>query len=112
MFADESWDELYASHVLEHVTQARFAPTLGGLYRILRPGGKLMISVPDLEILCRLFIHPQMTWQSVIEATRMMFGGQDDEFDFHYIGLSYEFLSLYLAASGFENRASRSIWTF
>lgn len=45
-FADRSVDEIYASHVLEHVPQGAVPPTLAGLYRVLKKGGRLMIAVP------------------------------------------------------------------
>ena len=32
---------------------------------------------------------------------RMMFGGQIDEFDYHYFGWNYEFLNSYLNEAGF-----------
>jgi predicted SAM-dependent methyltransferase len=102
MFADGSWDEIYASHVLEHVPQMRMMSTVKGLYRILKPGGKIMISVPDLETLCRLFTHPQMSARGRFDVMTIMFGGQADEFDFHYVGLSWEILSSYLADAGFS----------
>ena len=53
-FADASVDEIYASHVLEHVSQAAVLATLKGLYRILKPDSRLMISAPDLETLCKI----------------------------------------------------------
>ena len=33
---------------------------------------------------------------------RMMFGGQIDEFDYHYFGWNYEFLNSYLIEAGFK----------
>jgi predicted SAM-dependent methyltransferase len=33
---------------------------------------------------------------------RMAFGGQMDEFDYHYVGLSYEILTRYLLNAGFS----------
>lgn len=101
-FAAESCDEIYASHVLEHVSIARILPTLRGFHRILKPGGRVMISVPDLEVLCKLFIHPQMQKPARFHVMTMMFGGQVDSADFHYVGLTFEFLSDYLAGAGFS----------
>ena len=50
-FADESVDEIYASHVLEHLDHKREIPKASKeLHRILKPTGVLSISVPDLEI--------------------------------------------------------------
>ena len=49
------------------------------------------ISVPDLEALCRLFLVPSLTSESDSIFKRMVFGGQMDPYDFHLVGLSYDF---------------------
>ena len=43
-FDDDSFDEVYASHVLEHVL--RWENLLHDIYRIMKPGGVLTIRVP------------------------------------------------------------------
>ena len=91
-FADASVSAVYASHVLEHVPQALVAPTLAGIRRILKQGGAFMVSVPDLQELCRLFAHPEGTIDSRMHIMRMMFGGQVDNYDFHYFGWTWEFM--------------------
>lgn len=101
-FPDGMFDIIYGSHVLEHVSQRNMLRTLSGLYRILSPNGKLMISVPDLEILCKLFVHPEIDEESRFHVMKMMFGGQTDPFDFHYIGLTHEFMLGYLGAANFK----------
>ena len=53
--ANESCCEVYASHVLEHLGYNGELPkTLEGIHRVLKPGGRLRASVPDLETLCRM----------------------------------------------------------
>lgn len=102
-FADNSVDTIYASHVLEHVPyQGVLQATLNEWFRALVPGGTVMISVPDLETLCRLFLEPELTYEQRFHIMRVIFGGQIDTFDFHYAGLTFEFLTAYLAAAGFE----------
>lgn len=102
-FPDGAFDVIYGSHVLEHISQGNMVHTLSGLYRILGPNGKLMISVPDLEVLCKLFVDPELDKAARFHIMRMMFGGQTDPFDFHYIGLSYEILLEYLQAANFKS---------
>ncbi len=46
-FAESEFDEIYLSHVLEHVPHAQVPGVLVGLHRILNEGGTLRISVPD-----------------------------------------------------------------
>jgi predicted SAM-dependent methyltransferase len=100
-FADTSVDNVYASHVLEHVSQADVLPVLQGVHRILASGGKFLISVPDLDTLCHLFISPWATPEVKWHAMRMIFGGQIDPHDFHYMGFNEQFLRSLLGQAGF-----------
>ena len=85
-FDDGSIEEVYASHTVEHVNQKKMLKTLKGVQRILKDGGKFYVSVPDMDILCRLFLDPKSPLKIKFEVMRMMFGGQIDEFDYHYFG--------------------------
>jgi predicted SAM-dependent methyltransferase len=110
-FAEGSVDEVYASHVYEHLGYQQELPrALAEIHRILKPGGILRIAVPDLEILCRLFIHPDLTLPERFHVMRMMFGGQIDPFDFHKVGLNWEILSDYLGRARF--RTARRVASF
>ena len=101
-FADGSVDNVYASHVLEHVSQTEVPAVLRGVHRILAPAGKFMISVPDLDVLCHLFISPWASAEMKWHAMRMMFGGQMDPHDFHHVGFNESFLHDFLTQSGFS----------
>lgn len=102
-FPDGSVEEIYASHVLEHLGYHSHLPrTLKEFHRVLRPGGIARISVPDFEVLCRLFLDPAATLEERFHCMRIVFGGQLDEYDFHRVGLTHEFLSRYLYAAGFS----------
>lgn len=101
---DASCAEVYASHVLEHLGYDSDLPrTLVGIHRILKPGGRLRVSVPDLDILCRLFVHPSLDGESRFQVMRMMFGGRTTEYDVHHAGLNFEFLATYLQQVGFRD---------
>ena len=101
-FDDNSVSEVYASHVVEHVDQKNIKNTLKGVFRILKENGKFYISVPDMEILCRIFLDPKAPKEVKFHTMRMMFGGQTDDYDYHYFGWNYEFLKNYLAEAGFK----------
>jgi predicted SAM-dependent methyltransferase len=101
-FATDSVAEVYASHVLEHLPQSKVLATLQGLHRVLVPGGLLRLSVPDLDILCHTFISPQATLPMKWHVMRMMFGGQVDAHDFHYIGWNRDLLFDFLGQAGFK----------
>jgi predicted SAM-dependent methyltransferase len=101
--ADESCCEVYASHVLEHLGyNGELQKTLTGIYRVLKPGGRLRASVPDLEMLCRVFLHPSLDYAGRFRVMRMMFGGRSTPYDVHYVGLNFEFLARFLQDAGFR----------
>jgi predicted SAM-dependent methyltransferase len=106
-FDDNSVAEVYASHVYEHLGfQQELPAALKEVHRVLRPGGVFHIGVPDMEILSKLLLHPQLTTQERFQVIKMMFGGQLDPYDFHRVGLTWEFLTGFLRAAGFQ-RATR-----
>lgn len=102
-FADGSIEEIYASHVLEHLGYGEKLPhALGEFNRVLKPGGMARISAPDFEILCRMFVDPRYSAEQRMHVMRMAFGGQVDADDFHHVGLSFEILSDFLKRAGFS----------
>ena len=101
MFENDSASDVYASHVFEHVIQAKVLDTLKEIRRILKPGGKFYVSVPDLDILCHTFINPMASTEIKFHVMRMMFGGQVDDHDFHFFGWNQVFLVDFLSQAGF-----------
>jgi predicted SAM-dependent methyltransferase len=102
--AEESCCDVYASHVLEHLGyNGELQKTLKGIYRVLKPGGRLRASVPDLEMLCRMFLHPSLDSAGRFHVMRMMFGGRTTDHDVHFVGLTFEFLGGFLHEAGFRD---------
>ena len=99
------------SHVLEHLDyQTEVTRALREFRRVLVPGGKLMIGVPNLETLAHLLIAPFFSVDSKYHVMRMMFGGQTDKHDYHKSGFTYVFLYSFLKAEGFDR--IRQVETF
>ena len=102
-FADGSVEEIYASHVLEHLGYVEKLPrALAEFRRVLKPGGVAKISVPDFEVLCRMFVDSRASAEQRMHVMRMAFGGQIDPDDFHHVGLSFEILGDFLRRAGFS----------
>lgn len=101
---DASCSEVYASHVLEHLGYDRELPkALNEINRVLKTNGRLRVSVPDLEILCRLFLKPGLAPARRFHVMRMMFGGRMDAHDVHHSGLTAEFLGHFMLKAGFRD---------
>lgn len=99
--ADASCETVYVSHLLQKVEQHELVTVLQSISRLLIPDGQLMLSVPDLEALCKLYLNPQLTKNARLQVMRMLFGGQIHEGDFNRSGLSFEWLNDCLVAAGF-----------
>lgn len=106
-FADNTFAEIYASHVVEHFDyMGELEQTLREWCRVLAPGGRIGISVPDLDILAALFVQKDaLTFEDRFLIMRMMFGGHVDQYDHHKVGLSQDLLTGYLMLSGFTGVA-------
>jgi len=104
-FADNTFSEIYASHVLEHFDYYRkLQDTLIEWHRVLEPGGKILLSVPDLDVLAELFLlKNELTVDERFSVMRMIFGGHTDKYDFHVVGLNEEFLTFFLVNAGYVN---------
>lgn len=56
-FADNTFDVVYHSHVLEHFSRTEGKIFLSECFRICKPGGIIRIVVPDLENIVRSYLH-------------------------------------------------------
>jgi len=52
---DNSYDLVFASHVLEHVAWYRVHAALREVYRILKPGGEFEVYVPDFAYIVQCY---------------------------------------------------------
>jgi len=104
-FADATFGEVYASHVAEHFDYMNDLSTaLREWRRVLMPGGRLYLSVPDLDVLARMFIDREhLNADERFFVMRIIFGGHVDDYDYHMTGLNEEFLTAYLVGAGFAN---------
>lgn len=56
-FESNSFDLVFASHVLEHVPWYRTDSAISEAFRILKPGGELEIYVPDFSYIVSCYLH-------------------------------------------------------
>jgi predicted SAM-dependent methyltransferase len=54
-FLDETFDYIFSEHMIEHISYNDGLKTLAECHRILRRGGKIRVSTPDLAFLIALY---------------------------------------------------------
>ena len=98
---DATVGEIYASHVLEHLSLAEVRRALAEWHRVLAPSGRVLISVPDLAKLGPALAHPNLQSDVRDWIIAAIYGGQGDPYDFHKSGFTIETLSRKLRRAGF-----------
>lgn len=103
IFADGTFDVIYASHVLEHFDYYKdLTPVLIEWRRKLKPGGRLMLSVPDLDMLCARFADKRRyNAGDRYHLMRIIMGGHTDDHDYHLTAFNEEIMAHHLAQAGF-----------
>ncbi len=108
-YEDESVDEIYSSHALEHIGKYEVVPTLTEWWRVLKWGGLLTIEVPDFEYVCKNWLkYRDNGWN--LDA---VFGDQSTPGQFHKTGFTRQIMYDYLAQAGFQGRPVESgiVWS-
>ena len=60
----DSFDYIFSEHIIEHVSYNDGLAMLKESFRILKPGGKVRISTPDLKFLIDLYSEPKTPLQN------------------------------------------------
>ena len=96
-YADNSVDEVRASHLLEHFPHGQTVAIVQEWVRVLKPGGTIRISVPDFDKIQEVY-NSRGSYDVPIEAFLM--GGQLDEHDRHLAIFNRQKLETLLRAAG------------
>ncbi|MCH8851205.1 MAG: hypothetical protein IID41_00970 [Planctomycetes bacterium] len=96
-YDDNTVDEIYASHVLEHFRKREVGKVLNNWVSKLKSGGRIRIAVPDFEHICKRFLQTGSRDPMTISYA---YGGQKDDDDFHKVGFDYFSLHDLMRACG------------
>jgi SAM-dependent methyltransferase len=97
-YPDNSVDEIWASHCLEHVEWERVSDVLREWLRVLRPGAPAIIAVPNLDYAARYWLHGP----SRPDALEILFGTPNSPGGQHTGGWGPRSFREELEAAGFE----------
>ena len=100
MFEDDSVDEIYACHLLEHFTRIEIdeGTILKEWFRVLKKGGILRIAVPNFEAI----VEEYLSSKNLDIVMGLLYGGQNYEYNFHYQAYDFNRLSRLLKKVGFS----------
>lgn len=96
---DESIDEIRASHVIEHINPWEIPDTILEWKRVLKTGGLLRIYCPDANVICAAYVKRLIDSR---EFSRLMFGNQDYDENYHKAAYNRTRLDNLLEEAGFE----------
>lgn len=103
-YEDGTVDEVYASHVLEHIHHSKTFPTIQEWVRVLKPGGRIRIAIPDFEkVLKNVKDDPEKFNSGYISA--WLHGTHDVDHDRHQAVILKEDLESMLRACGIDDIA-------
>lgn len=104
---DASIDEIWCSHALEHVPMRQVPAALKEFLRILKPGARAIIQVPNFDYVARYWLTGgDRPW-----AEQMVFGLQDHEGEFHKAAWNSLLLRGDCEGVGFEVLRIEMRWT-
>lgn len=95
---DESVDEIITDHALEHVSLPEVKQSLKEWLRILKPGARAIVIVPDLVWCCQNWLN----WQTDDWHMHTIFGHQGSEGQQHKCGFTHKLLRQYAEEAGFR----------
>lgn len=104
-YPDESVDEILAVHVFEHFWADEVEGILKEWNRVLKPGGKLILEMPDLKKVLKLFEDPKspvnLTYGALYGGYIFGSEGKTVE-DLHKWIWTFDTLSVLAEKAGFE----------
>lgn len=97
-FRTNTFDLVYASHILEHFNKFDTQNVLKEWVRVLKPGGIIRLSVPSIENLIEIYNNRK----DLSDIVGPLFGGQNYRGNFHYNIFNKKSLKTMLINSGCE----------
>jgi ubiquinone/menaquinone biosynthesis C-methylase UbiE len=113
LVASDSFDAVFSSHNIEHIFPHEVPLALAEFYRVLKPNGIVVITCPDLQVVCEAVAQDKLLeplYQSPagpISPIDILYGHrgyieQGNHFMAHKCGFTYRALGEAFLSSGFK----------
>lgn len=99
-FKDNYADYIIASEILEHIPLRDLGNTLREWMRVLKKGGRMVITVPDFDEVCREWLEMDYTPERYGEIAQVIYGNQITKGEFHTAPLNVRFFQNTLGKMG------------
>ena len=99
IFKDNSIEEIYACHLLEHFGRHDVERVLGEWYSKIENGGTLRIAVPDFAAIVKAYER----FHDMEKIMGLIYGGQNYEYNYHHVGFDFDYLKKKLENVGFSD---------
>ena len=96
-FSDEEFEYILASDIIEHFPIAQTVDVLNEWVRVLKPGGFIEFRLPNLRAICHAYLTGVRDGKG---ASWLLYGGQEYEGNFHYVGFDRQFFKATCAQAG------------
>ena len=101
LLPDGCAEEVYSQECLEHFSWKEYQGVLREWCRLVAPGGKIVIEVPDFLAACNQALQID-TLEMDRGINQIIYGGQYSKWDFHHVGLTPRMLEDDFTQFGFN----------
>ncbi len=106
-YDDGTIDEIYTSHMIEHLTPFEFQMALREWHRVLKLGGKLQIQCPNFELYVREWLEGDYGWRTGWGITNIFGWSDRGPGMMHKTGFTKESLEAITFKAGFATKICR-----
>lgn len=106
-FEDEYADYILARQVLEHIPFREIIPTLLEWFRVLKPGGRMVVTCPDFDWLAEQWTKEEFSIETWDELAQGIYGNQLHDGERHQVPITKDFLEFCLERFEIEGKVTR-----
>jgi len=105
-YEDGTISGIHSEHSLEHVGYAKIYKTLDEWSRVLKPGGELLLKIPDVDLCCKSLIESKNPkyrewYKFTIYGYQKALAQEEDEAQYHRWGFNKDDIRHELESRGF-----------
>lgn len=100
---------VYSQECLEHFSWRKYKDVLREWVRLVAPGGRIVVEVPDFLAACQQVLSTD-TLEMDRAIQQIIFGGQENQWDFHFMGHTHRTLTADLEELGMRVESVHRGW--